>query len=191
MNRIRGKCIIFSAPSGAGRTTIVKHLLATNSLLSFSVSACSRAPRKGEEDHKDYYFLGVEKFKQQILDNAFLEWEEVYADNYYGTLISEVERIWNSGKTVVFDVDVVGGLSLKHKLGADALSIFVKPPSYEELERRLRMRSTESEDKIHVRMQKAKEELSFASKFDFILENNNLHDAFEKADRIVTDFLTQ
>jgi guanylate kinase len=184
-----GKCILFSAPSGAGKTTIVRHLLDHNSMLAFSISACSRTPRGVEVDGKDYYFLGVEKFQQKIKEEAFLEWEEVYADNYYGTLKEEVERIWSLGKTVVFDVDVVGALNIKKQLGERALAIFVQAPSYEELERRLRSRSTESEEKIQMRMAKAKDELAKSVEFDVILENNELSVACQKAEELVAQFL--
>jgi len=188
-NLTTGKCILFSAPSGAGKTTIVRHLLAQNPLLAFSISACSRAPRGVEEDGKDYYFLGLEKFQQKIKEEAFLEWEEVYDDNYYGTLKEEVERIWSLGKTVVFDVDVVGALNIKKQLGDRALAIFVQAPSYEELERRLRSRSTESEEKIQMRMAKAKEEMAKAESFDVILENIDLSNACQKAEQLVAQFL--
>ena len=184
-----GKCILFSAPSGAGKTTIVRHLLEHNPSLAFSISACSRAPRGLEVDGKDYYFLGVEKFQQKIKEGAFLEWEEVYDDNYYGTLKEEVERIWALGKTVVFDVDVVGALNIKKQLGERALAIFVQAPSYEELERRLRSRSTESEEKIQMRMAKAKEEMAKAESFDVILENIDLSNACQKAEQLVAQFL--
>ena len=184
-----GKCILFSAPSGAGKTTIVRHLLEHNPSLAFSISACSRAPRGLEVDGKDYYFLGLEKFQQKIKEEAFLEWEEVYAENYYGTLKEEVERIWSLGKTVVFDVDVVGALNIKKQLGERALSIFVQAPSFEELERRLRSRSTESEEKIQMRMAKAKEEMAKAESFDVILENIDLSNACQKAEQLVAQFL--
>ncbi|NVK64506.1 MAG: guanylate kinase, partial [Flavobacteriales bacterium] len=140
----KGKCIIFSAPSGAGKTTIVHALLEKDLGLEFSVSACSRDPRPNEVHGEDYYFLGVEGFKEKIDEDAFIEWEEVYTNNFYGTLRSEIERIWSQGKTVIFDVDVIGGLSLKRLFLDDAFAVFVQPPSYEELEKRLRGRSTES-----------------------------------------------
>lgn len=185
----KGKCIIFSAPSGAGKTTIVQHLLTRNLGLEFSVSACSRDPRPNEIDGKDYHFLGIEGFKNEIKNDAFVEWEEVYSNNFYGTLKSEMERIWSQGKTVIFDVDVIGGLNLKKQFMEDALAIFVKPPSYEILESRLRSRSTESEDKINQRMEKATKELAFAKEFDAILVNDNLEDAFETAVKHVSEFL--
>jgi len=185
----KGKCIIFSAPSGAGKTTIVHHLLTRDLGLEFSVSACSREPRPNEIDGKDYHFLGVEGFKEEIKNDAFVEWEEVYSNNFYGTLKSEMERIWSQGKTVIFDVDVIGGLNLKKRFMEDALAIFVKPPSYEILEERLRARSTESEEKISQRMEKAAKELAFAKEFDIILINDSLEDAFEMAAKHVTEFL--
>lgn len=186
---IKGKCIIFSAPSGAGKTTIVHHLLSEMDALKFSVSACSREPRPNEQHGKDYYFLGVEGFKQHISDEAFVEWEEVYTNNFYGTLKSELGRIWSEGKAVVFDVDVIGGLNLKRIFGANALAVFVQPPSYEVLEERLRARSTETEDKIQMRLSKAREELSKAPEFDQILVNDDLVKACVEAKRLVTEFL--
>lgn len=186
-----GKCVIFSAPSGAGKTTIVHDLLSRELGLEFSVSACSREPRPNEVDGKDYYFLGSEVFRKKIEENAFVEWEEVYTNNYYGTLKSEMERIWSEGKTVIFDVDVIGGLNLKKQFQDSALAIFVQPPSYNELEKRLRGRSTESEDKINQRMSKAKKELSFASEFDFVLINDNLSDACNNAAEMVQNFINQ
>lgn len=185
----KGKCIIFSAPSGAGKTTIVQHLLSELDALKFSVSACSREPRPNEQHGKDYYFLGVEGFKKHISDEAFVEWEEVYTNNFYGTLKSELERIWLEGKAVVFDVDVIGGLNLKRIFGANALAVFVQPPSYEVLEERLRARSTETEDKIQMRLSKAREELAKAPEFDQILVNDDLAKACEEAKQLVTDFL--
>lgn len=184
-----GKCIIFSAPSGAGKTTIVHHLLSKNLGLEFSISACSRDPRPNEVDKKDYHFLGIDGFKDKIKEQAFVEWEEVYTNNFYGTLKSEMERIWSEGKAVIFDVDVIGGLNIKKQFGDNAYSIFVKPPSYEELEKRLRGRSTESEDKINQRMEKASKELAFSSEFDCILINDNLDEASVKAEQLVIDFL--
>lgn len=188
-NEIKGKSIIFSAPSGAGKTTIVHYLLGKDLGLEFSISACSRAPRSHEIDGKDYYFLDVETFKQKIEEDTFVEWEEVYTNNFYGTLKSEMQRIWSKGKTVIFDVDVVGGLNLKKEFGNDALAIFVQPPSYEELEKRLRGRSTESEDKIRQRMEKAAKELAFAEEFDHILVNDDLNVAFQTAEKLVKEFL--
>jgi len=184
-----GKCIIFSAPSGAGKTTIVHHLLKKGFGLEFSVSACSRDPRENEKNGVDYHFLGLEGFKRKIEDNEFVEWEEVYSNNFYGTLNSEIERIWSDGNAVIFDVDVIGGLNLKKKFKDNAFAIFVQPPSYEELESRLRKRSTESEDKIRQRMQKATKELAFAPEFDYTLVNDDLQVACAKAEELVAEFL--
>lgn len=185
----KGKCIIFSAPSGAGKTTIVRHLLKTDPRLEFSISACSRNPRVGEVEGKDYYFLGIDAFRTSIEENAFIEWEEVYKDNFYGTMASEVERIWANGKTVIFDVDVVGGLNIKKRFGDQALAIFVQPPSEGELENRLRYRSTETEEKIQMRMAKAKQELAESVHFDKVLMNENLETAFAQAEEMVSNFL--
>ena len=185
----KGKCVIFSAPSGAGKTTIVHHLLSQDLGLEFSVSACSRDPRINEVDGIDYHFLGLEGFKNKISENAFVEWEEVYTNNFYGTLKSEMERIWSEGKAVIFDVDVIGGLNLKKIFQDDAYAVFVQPPSYEELEKRLRGRSTETEDKIDQRMEKAHKELAFAPEFDVILVNDNLEKACEEAKNLLINFL--
>lgn len=184
-----GKCVIFSAPSGAGKTTIVHRLLAQKLGLEFSISACSRDPRPNEVDGKDYHFLGTEGFQKRIHENAFVEWEEVYTGNYYGTLKIELERIWKNGHTVIFDVDVIGGINLKRIFGDKALAIFVQPPSYDELEKRLRYRSTETEDKIQQRMAKAKTELSHAADFDIILVNDHLEKAVEEASNLVSAFI--
>lgn len=184
-----GKCVIFSAPSGAGKTTIVHALLNAGLGLEFSVSACSRDPRPNEVNGKDYHFLGIEGFKQKIAEGAFVEWEEVYTNNFYGTLKTEIERIWNNGNAVIFDVDVIGGLNLKKIFGDNALAVFVQPPSYEELEKRLRYRSTETEEKIQQRMNKARTELSSAPEFDVILVNDDLGKAIDKATKLVTDFI--
>jgi guanylate kinase len=188
-NSIQGKCLIFSAPSGAGKTSIVRHLLIQDLNLAFSVSACSREPRVNEVDGKDYIFLGVEGFKQKIQEDAFVEWEEVYENNFYGTLKSEIERIWKAGKIAVFDVDVEGGINLKKQFQEAALSIFVKPPSVEELEKRLRRRNTETEEKIQMRLAKSKQELEQASQFDVILLNDNLELACNEALELVKEFI--
>ena len=183
------KAIIFCAPSGSGKTTIVKHLLSTDPRLAFSVSACTRSQRINEVDGKDYYFLTISKFKQKIKNNEFLEFEEVYGGNYYGTLKSEVERIWSEGKTVVFDVDVEGGLNIKQYFGEQAIAAFVKPPSVEVLEQRLRYRSTETEETIRLRVDKAVHELDYESKFEHVLVNNELEKALVDAEKLVNDFL--
>ncbi len=186
----KGKAIIFSAPSGAGKTTIVRHLLSIPSLrLSFSVSATSRPKRGKEEDGKDYYFLSASDFQTRVKNGDFLEWEEVYTDQYYGTLKSEIERIWQSGYNVIFDVDVVGGLNLKKIFGENALAIFVQPPSIEALNFRLRNRSTETAEKIAMRIEKAAHEMQFASQFDFILINDQLEEALKQAEAKVSEFV--
>ncbi|MDB9806080.1 guanylate kinase [Crocinitomicaceae bacterium] len=184
-----GKCVIFSAPSGAGKTTIVHAMLNSIQQLAFSVSATSRDPRPNETDGKDYHFLRVEKFQEAILKEEFVEWEEVYTNNYYGTLKSEIERIWEEGRTVIFDVDVIGGLNLKQIFGDNALAIFVHPPSIDVLEQRLRNRSTETEEKIQQRMSKARTELDKAKKFDEILINDSLESAISEAKKLVKNFI--
>jgi guanylate kinase len=189
MEKNEGKCIIFSAPSGAGKTTIVHRLLQEIPSLSFSVSACSREARPTEKDGVDYYFLTADEFKNKIENQEFIEWEEVYANNFYGTLTSEIEKIWNANKSVIFDVDVVGGLNLKRYFGDKALSVFVQPPSLEILEKRLRSRKTESEEKIQVRIKKATIEMERANEFDYILVNNELDLAVNEIKEIVLKFL--
>ena len=186
---MKGKLIIFSAPSGAGKTTIVRHLLEKNLNLGFSVSATSRAPRPNEIDGIDYHFLSVDKFKLKIENDEFLEWEEVYKNVYYGTLKSEVEEKRNCGQNVIFDVDVVGGLNIKKFYGNEALAVFVQPPSVEELRNRLKNRSTETEEKIQMRIEKAEHELSFAGRFDVIVINNELEQACNDALMIIREFL--
>ena len=186
----QGRAIIFSAPSGAGKTTLVRHLLGIESLaLSFSISATSRPMRGGEVDGKDYYFLSDLEFEEKIQMGAFLEWEEVYAGTKYGTLISEVERIWKNNKTVIFDVDVVGGLRLKSIFQDSALCVFVQPPSVDALHQRLVARSTETEEKIQQRVAKAEKEMAFANQFDTILVNIDLEIAKKEAEILVSDFI--
>lgn len=185
-----GKLIIFSAPSGSGKTTIVKHLLNQPELnLAFSISATSR-PRRGKEKNGiNYYFMSVSQFKRHIKDGDFLEWEEVYRDNFYGTLKSEVERLWAEGKNVIFDIDVSGGLRIKKKFPEKTLAVFVKPPSVDELKIRLKKRSTESDDKINMRIAKASVELATAPQFDKIIKNYDLDVALDEAHKLVADFV--
>ena len=188
----QGKAIIFSAPSGAGKTTIVRHLMELANLrLSFSVSATTRQMRDYEVDGKDYYFITPEEFLRRAKNGEFIEWEEVYTNQYYGTLYSEVERIWNNGGHVIFDLDVVGGLNLKKILGDKALSIFVKAPSIAVLEERLRKRSTESAEKIDQRVAKAHQEMAFEPRFDRVIVNEELELALREAEECVRQFLTQ
>ncbi|MEX0988306.1 MAG: guanylate kinase [Bacteroidales bacterium] len=186
---MEGKLIIFSAPSGSGKTTIVRHLLGLHSQLAFSVSATSRKPRINEKDGVDYYFLTVDDFRKKIEEGEFLEWEEVYAGQYYGTLRSEVERLRNAGMHVVFDIDVVGGVRLKQEFRDDALAIFVQPPSLEILEQRLRKRGTDSEAQLQQRVGKAREELSYAGQFDHTLINNRLEDTLSQAEQLIRNFV--
>ena len=187
---MQGKIIIFSAPSGAGKTTIVKHLLQVNPHLAFSISACTRDKRgRSEENGKDYYFITPEDFKQKIARDEFVEWEEVYEGAFYGTLKSEIERIWKSGKHVILDVDVKGGLSIKHFYKERALAVFVKPPSVEELAKRLQARNTDSASSISSRVFKAEFELKFEDQFDEVIVNDNLEDACAKAEKLVEEFL--
>lgn len=185
-----GKLLVFSAPSGSGKTTIVRYLLAQKELhLDFSISATSREKRGDEVDGKDYYFLSPEAFQQKINENAFVEYEEVYKDNFYGTLKSELERIWEEGKHVIFDIDVIGGLEIKRQFPDRTLAIFVSPPSVEELERRLRFRQTETEEKIQMRLAKAEREIAESGKFDVILKNYDLENAKTDAYKLVSDYL--
>ena len=187
-----GKLIVFSAPSGSGKTTIVRHLLGIEELnLEFSISAATREPRGQEINGTDYYFISIEEFKQHIKHEDFVEWEEVYRDNFYGTLKSEVERIWALGKNVIFDIDVAGGLRIKKKFPEQTLAVFVKPPSVDELKRRLKERSTESEDKINMRIAKAHVELATAPQFDTVIKNYDLDVAKQEAYELVKSFVNQ
>ncbi|MEP1490014.1 MAG: guanylate kinase [Algibacter sp.] len=189
-NTKQGKLVVFSAPSGSGKTTIVRHLLSLDHInLEFSISATSREKRGTEVDAKDYYFLSASEFKSKIKNDEFLEWEEVYRDNFYGTLKTEVERIWAKGKNVIFDIDVSGGLRIKRKFPDQTLAIFVKPPSIDELKIRLKKRQTESEDKINMRVAKASAELATAPLFDTIIINDTLDHALEEAETLVSNFL--
>jgi len=185
----KGKIVIFSAPSGSGKTTLVKWLLEQELNLYFSISATSRQPRSTEVDGKDYYFLTLEDFRKKIAEEAFLEWEEVYTDKFYGTLKSEVDRILSEGKNVLFDVDVKGGLNIKKYFGAQALSVFVQPPSIEELQNRLETRGTDSAEIIQERVDKAAYELTFAPQFDVLVINDKLEDAKKDCLQKVQDFL--
>ena len=185
------KLIIFSAPSGSGKTTIVKYLLTRQLNLEFSISVCSRIPRKGEINGKDYYFITTEEFKQKIATNQFIEWEEVYDGNYYGTLKTELERIWSNGNHVLFDIDVKGGINLKKIFKDQSLSVFVMPPSIEELKKRLLLRSSDDHSTIQKRIEKSVYEMTFADKFDIVLLNDNLLEAEEKAYNLVHDFILE
>lgn len=188
---MQGKIIIFSAPSGAGKTTIVRHLLNVNPNLNFSISACTRDRRgRTEENGKDYYFITPEDFKKKIGNGEFVEWEEVYEGAFYGTLKSEIERIWRSGKHVILDVDVKGGLSIKHFYKERALAIFVKPPSIDELASRLQARNTDSASSISSRVFKAKFEMAFEDQFDEVIVNDDLEKACAEAEKLVSGFLT-
>jgi len=185
----QGKLIIFSAPSGAGKTTIVRHLLKKFPQLSFSISATTRDSRGSEKHKDDYYFISKEDFLHKVARQEFVEFEEVYNGTFYGTLRSEIERIWNEGKHVIFDIDVEGGLRLKRKYEEDALAIFVQPPSLEVLKERLTGRGTDSTEKLQERFIKAEKELLYADKFDVILKNHDLEIACKEAEKLVGDFL--
>lgn len=184
-----GKLFVFSAPSGSGKTTLVRHLLLQNLPLGFSISATSRPPRRGEKDGVDYYFLSEKEFRQKIEEDAFIEYEEVYQGAFYGTLRSEVERLWNEGKNVLFDIDVIGGLNVKEQYPEETLAVFVQPPSLEELEKRLRERKTETEGKIQQRLDKSATELIYSQDFDMILVNDNLAKAKQEVVHLVKEFL--
>ena len=184
-----GKLIVISAPSGAGKTSIVHHLLKEIPNLSFSVSACSREERSKEIDGKDYYFLDVDGFKKKIEENAFVEWEEVYENQYYGTLKSEIERIWSKGKSVIFDIDVVGGINIKKQYPKECLSIFIMPPSVDVLRERLSSRDSESEEMIEKRLNKSEEEISRNQEFDSVILNDDFEIACKEAKQIITNFI--
>lgn len=191
-NKNRGKLIVFSAPSGSGKTTIVRHLLKQKELnLEFSISATSREKRGNEIHGKDYYFLDPKDFKNRIKNDEFLEWEEVYRDNFYGTLKTEIERIWGKGKNVIFDIDVSGGLRIKKKFPEETIAIFVKPPDLNELVIRLKERGEESVDKINMRVAKAPAELATAPLFDKIVLNKDLDKALEDAYSLVSNFIEE
>ncbi len=181
--------IIISAPSGAGKTTLVKYLLSVRNDLEFSISACSRAKRDDELDGRDYYFMTKEEFRKKIDNNEFIEWEEVYPGSYYGTLRTEVYRIWNKGNHVIFDVDVVGGLNIKKQFAEKILAVFIQPPSIEVLETRIRKRQSDSEDKIRERINKAEWEMKFANEFDRIVVNNEISVAKIELLSLVNEFL--
>lgn len=192
MNEFKGKLIVFSAPSGSGKTTIVRHLLHQEKFgLEFSISATSRKARGKEIDGKDYYFISAKEFKNKIKLDEFLEWEEVYIDNFYGTLKTEVERIWSKGKHVIFDIDVAGGLRIKKKFPEQTLAVFVKPPDINELIIRLKQRGEESPEKIAMRVAKAPTEMATAPQFDTIILNDDLPTALQDAENIVNDFLNK
>lgn len=188
----KGKLIVFSAPSGSGKTTIVHHLLAQKNLnLEFSISATSREKRGAEVHGKDYYFISDDAFKKAINENAFIEYEEVYSNNFYGTLKEEVERIWAMGKHVIFDIDVVGGMQIKKQFPDQTLAVFVQPPSIDEMERRLRNRQTDSEEKILERVAKAEKEMKYATSFDVVLINDDLEAAKREAEALLTSFINK
>lgn len=181
--------IVLTAPSGAGKTTIVRHLLKDRPQLAFSISACTRARRSNEVDGRDYYFLTKEEFMRQVERGGFVEWEEVYNGTLYGTLKSEVERLWSEGHTIIFDIDVKGALSLKRLYGDKVLTIFIKPPAYDVLAERLKSRSTESEEQLQARLSKAKKELEYESSFDIVILNDDLDTAVADTERVVDNFV--
>lgn len=185
------KAVIFSAPSGSGKSTIVSHILKLHPELKFSVSAASRAPRGDEKNGVAYWFISADEFRKRIADNEFVEYEEVYPGSFYGTLKSEVERIWDSGDAIIFDVDVKGGVNLKKYFGDRALSVFIQAPSVEVLRQRLVSRATDSPEAIERRVAKAAEEMTYADKFDHIIVNDDLQKAYADAERLVSDFLSQ
>ena len=185
------KVIIFSAPSGSGKSTIVGHILKLHPEMEFSVSATSRQPRGSERDGVEYHFLTPDEFRRRIAEDCFVAYEEVYAGSYYGTLKSEVQKIWDKGHVIIFDVDVKGGVNLKKYFGEKALSVFIQAPSVEELRKRLVARGTDSPEAIEKRVAKAAEEMTYADRFDYILVNDDLRTAFSEAEKIVDDFLSE
>lgn len=186
-----GKLVIFSAPSGAGKSTIVNEILKKDFNFEFSISACTRSPREGEQNAVHYYFLSPEEFKKKIENDEFVEWEEVYENNFYGTLKSEIERISRKGKNIIFDIDVKGGINIKKMYKDRALSIFIMPPSIEELEKRLRKRGTDNDEEIARRVKKAEYEITFAKEFDKVIVNDNLQNAITNTENIIRDFLSK
>ncbi|HUH35753.1 MAG TPA: guanylate kinase [Moheibacter sp.] len=186
-----GKLIIVSAPSGSGKTTLVKHLLETVEAVEFSISCATRSPRPNEIDGKDYYFISTEEFRQKIAQEAFAEWEEVYENNFYGTLKAEIDRIWDQNKAVIFDIDVVGGINLKKLYPENSLSIFIMPPSLDELESRLRNRQTETEEKLQMRIDKAEKELLMAAEFDTVILNDVLEESKKEMVDKIQAFLAE
>jgi len=186
---MKEKVIIVSAPSGAGKTTIVKYLLTALPQLAFSISACSRSKREGEINGKDYYFMSVDEFRRRIENDEFVEWQEVYPGSYYGTLKNEIERIWEEAKVPIFEVDILGGINLKNYFKKHALSIFIRPPAFEDLEKRLRTRNTESDVEISRRVTKAEYELTFADQFDRVIVNDDLAGACQRVHDEVKNFI--
>lgn len=189
MKKAKGKLIIFSAPSGSGKSTLINHLMSVSDKFEFSISATSRAPRGNEQNGKEYYFLSPEEFKTKIANKEFLEWEEVYPDKFYGTLLSEVERINNAGKVAIFDVDVKGGVNIKRFYKKHALSVFIKPPSIKELKRRLVGRGTDTAEVIKSRIRKASMELTYAKRFDKVVINDDLEKAKKNIVEVVCGFV--
>jgi len=186
---MKGKLIIVAGPSGSGKTTIVRHLLGVYPRLAFSISACSRQKREGEMDGEDYYFLSVEQFKEKIEKGDFIEWEQVYPGSYYGTLRSEVERLWKAGRDVIFDIDVKGAMNLKKHYPENSLTIFIQPPSLKALEERLKKRKTETPEFFEQRIKKAAEELSYSNQFDKFIQNDDMQTAFAEAEKLAGNFL--
>ena len=188
---MNGKVIIFSAPSGSGKTTIIKQLLGKDLNMQFSVSACSRPKREGETEGKDYYFISVEEFKRKIESDQFIEWQEVYKDFYYGTLKSEIERLWKNKINIVFDLDVLGGVNLKRIFNEHALSVYIMPPSIKELEARLRNRQTEDDSTLQKRIHRSKKELTYAKQFDVVVVNDHLETAVDEAYKAIKSFISK